>query len=104
MILRCAATDQIFYDFIEGHIFVEPDIIRWGARNLYLAPSQFLGVFQSTVTGTSFVCITTKANLHSNQISDDSQELHTRWHSAFLGFDLEIVTYLENLIAKIEEE
>ena len=39
MILRYAATDQIFYDFIEGHIFVEPDITRRSVRNLYLAPS-----------------------------------------------------------------
>ena len=39
MIQRCAATDQIFYEFIEGHIFVEPDITKWSVRNLYLAPS-----------------------------------------------------------------
>jgi len=29
MILRNAATDKIFYGFIDGHIFVEPDITRW---------------------------------------------------------------------------
>lgn len=37
-------------------------------------------------------------------MSDDSQVLYTRWHSAFLGFDLEILTYFENLMAKSEEE
>jgi len=37
-------------------------------------------------------------------MSDYSQVLHTLWHSAFLGFDLEIVMHLENLKARPEEE
>jgi hypothetical protein len=70
--------------------------------------SQFLCVNLPSVTGTSLVCMYTKTNVHSNPMSDDSQvshtHTHTRWHTAFLGFDLEIVKYLENLIAKIEDE
>ena len=76
MIVRYAATDQIFYDFIEGHIFVEPDIIRWGARNLYLAPSQFLGVNQSSVTDMSLVCIYTKKCAQQSNIRRFARVTH----------------------------